>query len=401
MFFESIATLRLNKLRTGLAILGIVIGIGSVIALVSLGQSSQKSVQSNIESLGSNLLTISPSRARDGAVRGMQGSTTTLTSADADAIKNSLGMSSVKTVSPEYSGRSQVVTGSSNTNTSVIGVTPSYLAVHSIAIASGTFISQKDNSSTSRVAVLGPTTANDLFGDNSTPIGQTIRIAGKNFTVVGVTKSKGGSAESRDDRIFIPLSTAQKVVFGAKSLSSISVEAKSSELMNTAANEIGYLLMARHKITDISKADFSIMSQEDILSTVSSITGTFTSLLSGIAAISLLVGGIGIMNIMLVTVTERTREIGLRKALGAKKKTIISQFLLESVILTFVGGFVGIIFGIAAAFIYSKVNSSIFYISPGSIILAFAVSAAIGVIFGYYPAKRASNLQPIEALRYE
>jgi putative ABC transport system permease protein len=399
-FIESIGMLRLNKMRTGLAILGIIIGIGSVIALVSLGQSSQQAVTSRIQSLGSNLLTVSPARSRSGMVSGAA-QTTTLSNADATAIGTSSKITTVKTVSPEYSGRSQVVTGENNTNTTVIGATSTYTSVHSLTIESGSFITTRDVTSMTRVAVLGPTTVTDLFGEGNNPIGQSIRIGSQYFTVIGVTKSKGGSGISQDDRIYVPLSTAQKLLFGAKNLTSIAVEAKSADDMDAAVNEIGYLLLSRHKIKEATKADFTIQSQEDILSTASSITGTFTSLLTGIAAISLLVGGIGIMNIMLVTVTERTREIGLRKALGAKKKTIVTQFLMESVILTFVGGILGIIFGILASLIYAKLNSSMFYISVSSMVLAFLVSAAIGIIFGWYPARKASNLQPIEALRYE
>lgn len=399
-FIDSIGMLKLNKMRTGLAILGIVIGIGSVIALVSLGQSTQQSITSSIQSLGSNLLTISPSRQRTGMIQGSTQSTT-LTNADATAIETSSSITNVKTVSPEYSNRAQVVTGENNTNTTIIGATPAYLSVHNVTVESGAFITTKDVTSQTRVAVLGPTTVTNLFGDRVNPLGQSIRIGSQYFTVIGVTKSKGGSGVSQDDRIFVPLSTAQKIIFGAKNLSSISVEAKSADVMVDAANEIGYLLLSRHKINEISKADFTIMSQEDILSTASSITGTLTSLLTGIAAISLLVGGIGIMNIMLVTVTERTREIGLRKALGAKKKTIVTQFLMESVILTFVGGILGIILGVLVSYIYSRVNSSTFFISISSVGIAFAVSAAIGILFGWYPARRASNLQPIEALRYE
>lgn len=402
LFIESISTLRLNKMRTGLAMLGIIIGIGSVIALVSLGQSSQKAVQSQIQSLGSNLLTISPNFQRSGMVRGIS-STTTLTKKDADAILSSGSVTTVKSVSPEYSSRSQIVTGENNTNTTVMGATSAYLEVHNIEIASGSFITQHDIDSMTRVVVLGPTVVEDLFDDsNYDPVGETIRIGGQNFTVIGVTVAKGSTGmESQDDRVYVPLTTAQKQLFGVNHLSSISVVANSSDVMDQAVNEIGYLLMARHKITDTSKVDFRIMNQEDILSTATEVSGTFTTLLSGVAAISLVVGGIGIMNIMLVTVTERTREIGLRKALGAKKKTIIYQFLMESALLTFVGGIIGIIIGILVSYVYALANASIFTVSLGSIVLAFVVSVAIGIIFGWYPARRASNLQPIEALRYE
>ena len=402
VFVEGIIMLRLNKMRTGLAMLGIIIGIGSVIALMSIGQASQKAVQARIQSLGSNLLTISPSSQRSGMVRGAS-NVTTLTLKDAQAIASSDQVSTIKSVSPEYSGRLQIVTGENNTNTSVIGVEPVYTEVHNLSMASGEFISEQQVNSAAKVAVLGPTVVEDLFGDSSyDAIGEVIRINGQNFTVVGITESKGSSGmESLDSRVYVPLTTAQKQLFGANYLTSIAVEASSAEVMDQAVNEIGYLLMARHKITDTSKVDFRIQNQEDILSTATEVSGTMTALLSGVAAISLLVGGIGIMNIMLVTVTERTREIGLRKALGAKKKTIITQFLTESVILTFAGGIVGIMAGTLTAYIYARANSSIFTVSPGSVLLAFVVSVAIGILFGWYPARRAANLQPIEALRYE
>ncbi len=399
---EAGRTLTVNKLRTGLAMLGIVIGIGSVIALVSLGQSSQASVSNQIQSLGANLLTISPGSQRGGFVQGGVGSATTLTLADAEAILTSPTITNVANVSPEYSKRAQVTTAGKNTNTSITGVRSTYSTIHKVDVSEGVFITDSDDTRQAKVAVLGPTTVSNLFGDNVNPIGQSIRIQGQSFKVVGVTASKGGTGfGNADDVIYVPLSTAMKSLFGSTSLSSIAVEAKSAEVMTAAQDEVGYLLLDRHKIASVADADFSIFSQNDILSTASSVTGTFTALLSGIAAISLIVGGIGIMNIMLVTVTERTREIGLRKALGAKKKNIIAQFLIESIILTFVGGLIGMGIGILASFIISKVISLPFTISIGSIALAIGVSGAIGILFGWYPAQKAANLQPIEALRYE
>lgn len=394
--------LAINRMRTGLAILGIVIGIGSVIALLSMGEASKRAVQSQIQSIGSNLLTVSPGFQSSGGVRGAAGGATTLMLEDAEAIETSSKVTTVKNVSPEYSSRSQVVAGRNNTNTQVVGVTPVYTEVRKISLSSGVFITQQNLTSMSKVAVLGSTVVEDLFDEGVNPVGQTIRIQGKNFQVIGVTKSKGGSGmNNQDDQIYVPLTTAQKQLFGVKHLSSIALEAKSEEVMTEAQNQVGYLLLERHKISEVANTDFRIMSQADILETASEVAGTFTSMLAGIAAISLIVGGIGIMNIMLMSVTERTREIGLRKALGAKKKMIISQFLVESMILTFAGGIIGIIFGIIGFYFYTKINDSTFVVSPNSVLLAFLVSAGIGILFGWYPAQKAANLQPIEALRYE
>jgi len=402
LVIESVGTLTLNKMRTGLASLGIVIGIGSVIALLSLGQGTQQAIQTQIQSLGSNLLTVQPGSVREGGVQGAAGGRTTLTLDDAKAIAASTQITTVTKVSPEVSRRSQVTTGKSNTNTQIVGVTPVYAQVHKVSVETGSFITDQQVTAMSKVAVVGPQVVSDLFGENADPIGQNIRIGQQTLKVIGVTVSKGGSGfMNQDDMIYVPLSTAQKQLFGINYLNSIALEATNENVMTDAQNEIGYFLLSRHKISDPTKADFSIMSQADILNTASAMTSTFTALLSGIAAISLLVGGIGIMNIMLVTVTERTREIGLRKALGAKKRIITLQFLIESIILTFTGGILGIGVGILTSYIISKIISTTFIISFQAIFLAFAVSAGIGIIFGWYPAHRASELQPIEALRYE
>ena len=400
---EALSALTVNKLRTGLATLGIVIGIGSVIALVSLGEATQQSIQDRIKALGSNLLTVNPGAQNTGGVRGAAGGGTSLTLDDAKVIENSSGqVDTINAVSPEFQRRIQVTTGKNNTNVQVIGVTPAYLGVHKFEVESGSFITQRDVDSMTKVAVVGPQVVADLFGDGANAVGQTIRISGQSFNIIGVTVSKGGTGfQNQDSLIFVPLSTAQKQLFGADYLTSIALEAKSPEVMVDAQNQVGYLLLSRHKLNDPTQADFSIFSQQDILNTASSATGTFTTLLSGIAAISLLVGGIGIMNIMLVTVTERTREIGLRKALGAKKSTINLQFLIESVILTFAGGILGMILGIGTSFLVSNLTSSPFVISPLAILLAIGVSVGVGILFGWYPAQKAANLQPIEALRYE
>ncbi|MBL7078418.1 ABC transporter permease [Candidatus Shapirobacteria bacterium] len=406
LVLESFSTLALNKVRTGLAMLGVVIGIGSVIALVSLGQASQRLIEDQIKTLGSNLLTVSPGAQRSGGIRGAAGGGQTLTYDDAKAIITSPQITTVKKVSPEYSGREQIVAGRNNTNTQVVGVTPEYTEVRNTGVSSGFFISQQNLDGMSKVAVLGPQTALDLFGPPAgggvDPVGKDIRIKGLTFRVVGITVSKGGSGfMNLDDRVFVPLTTAQKQLFGVDYLSSISIEVVNQDVMVEAQNQVGYLLLERHKLKDPAQADFSIMSQADIIGTATEVTGTFTTLLSGIAAISLMVGGIGIMNIMLVTVTERTREIGLRKALGAKKKIVNAQFLLEAVMVTFVGGLIGVVLGVGVAYALSRSMGLPFALSVPSILLAFGVSAAIGVLFGWYPAQKAANLAPIEALRYE
>lgn len=403
LFKTSLEALSLNKTRTALATLGIVIGIAAVITLMSLGQASQKAVESQIQSLGSNLLTVISGSFRPGDFRSASGTATTLTLDDAKAIVNSGKVTGVRNVSAEIQRREAVTAGRKSTNTAVVGVLPNYREVRNVTLESGTFISEADNGSLAKVAVLGPTTASNLFGDTGNAVGKSIRINKVAFKVIGVITPKGGAGfgGNQDDTILIPLSTAQKQLFGVTYVGSVSIEVADPKQMDAVRDQIGYLLIARHKISDPANADFTIFSQADVLSTINQVTGTFTALLSGIAAISLLVGGIGIMNIMLVTVVERTREIGLRKALGATKKAVISQFLIESAILTIAGGILGMILGTALSFIISKLINLPFTLSPVSVLLAVGVSGAIGIIFGWYPARKAAQLQPIEALRYE
>ena len=399
---ETFFALSANKVRSGLTVLGIVIGISSVIAMTAIGQGAQNSINSSIQSIGSNLVLVMPSfqRGVGTQVSAGRGSARTLTQADADAIKNELTLA--KAVAPEISSRYQIAAKGTNTNTQVVGTVSSYPEVRNIQIDSGSFISDQNVQGLSKVAVLGPTTASDLFGSSTDPIGQTIRINKIDFRVIGVTKSKGGTGfGSQDDIIFVPLSTAQRFLAGDTYVTTISVEADNQSDMATIQQQITDLLLQRHNISNSSLADFQVLNQSDIVSAASSVTNTFTILLASIASISLVVGGIGIMNMMLTTVTERTREIGLRKAIGAKKNDISWQFLSESVMLTFFGGIMGVIFGWLLAFgvtYFAGISTSV---SFSSILLAFGVSAAIGIIFGYYPARRAASLNPIEALRYE
>jgi putative ABC transport system permease protein len=402
LFEETYSALTANKSRSFLTILGIVIGIGSVIAMISIGQGAKGTIESSIESLGSNLIMIMPGFQRSAGfqVNSGRGSAQTLTSDDADAIGSEV--TSIKAVASEVSSRYQITAKGTNTNTQIVGVTAVYADVRNIEVEQGVFISDQNVQNSSKVAVLGPITRDDLFGENSSPIGQTIRIKGMEFKVIGILKTKGGTGfGSQDDRMFIPVSTAQKFLTGNESVSLINVQVQDQSLMAMAQNEITALLLSRHKISDPQLADFSIMNQADIISSASSITDTLTILLGSIAGISLIVGGIGIMNMMLTTVTERTREIGLRKAIGAKKKDIGTQFLTEAVMLTLIGGVIGVFIGWLFSLAISKFGNINTSISLFSVILGFGVSAAIGIIFGYYPARRASKLNPIEALRYE
>lgn len=402
LFQETYFALMANKARSGLTVLGIVIGIGSVIAMISIGQGSQKTIQSNIQSLGSNLILVMPGAQRGPGMQISQGRGTSQTLTLEDAVAISSEITEVKNIAPEVSSRYQITAKGTNTNTSVIGTMPAYPEVRNMAINDGSFISDQQITSKAKVAVLGPAVRDDLFGVDSFPIGQSIKIRNIEFKIIGVTKAKGGSGFSnQDDTIFIPITTAQQFLTGSNNVSTISIQAKDQKTMPQLQQEITDLLLIRHNITNSAMADFSILNQTDIVSAASSVSKTFTILLGSVAAISLIVGGIGIMNMMLTTVTERTREIGLRKAIGAKKKDISLQFLSEAILLTLIGGIVGIIIGWLASFAVYKFAGITTEVSITSVALAFGVSGGIGVLFGYYPARRAANLNPIEALRYE
>ena len=404
-FNETITALTANKTRSGLTILGIVIGISSVIAMVSIGTGASNSISSSVNSLGSNLLQISPGaqQSRGFGMSSGRGNAKTLTQADADALATEV--SGVSAVASEVSGRYQITAKGTNTNTSVNGVTPSYADIRNVQVAEGSFITESQNDGASKVAVLGPTTMQDLFGEEAVAadvVGQTIRIKSMEFKVVGVTVSKGSSGFSNaDDIIYIPTKTAQRYLSGDKYLSTIDVQAENADVMTTVQADITALLLSRHKISDSTQADFSVLNQADLLSSASSITTTLTYLLAAIGGISLLVGGIGIMNMMLTTVTERTREIGLRKAIGARRSDISRQFLAEAMALTLVGGLIGIVLGWLISFVVNLTGIVSTSVSLTSVVLAFGVSALIGIVFGYYPARRAAGLNPIEALRYE
>lgn len=399
---ETVSALSSNKVRSGLTMLGIIIGISSVIAMIAIGQGAQGSIQSSIQAIGSNLILVTPGMQRGAGIQvsAGRGSARTLTQDDADAITKEVTLA--KAVAPELSGRYQITAKGKNTNTSVVGTTSAYPGVRNMEIDQGAFVSDGHFASLAKVAVLGPTTRDDLFGEGADVAGQTIRIRSIEFKVIGVTKAKGGTGfGSQDDMIFIPLTTAQRFLAGEQYVTTISVQAQDQESMSDLQQQINDLLLARHRISDPTLADFSTLNQADIIATASSITQTFTILLAAIAGISLVVGGIGIMNMMLTTVTERTKEIGLRKAIGAKARDINIQFLLEAIMLTFIGGAIGIFLGWLISFAVQYFGVLQTKVSLMSILLAFGVSAAIGIVFGYYPARRASKLNPIEALRYE
>jgi putative ABC transport system permease protein len=385
------------RLRAILTMLGVIIGVGSIVALVAVAQGATSGITNRIESLGTNLLTVQPGSATSGFVRQAAGSATTLTLGDAKAIA---GVADVAAVAPQVSSQAVVVAGTKNSTTSVVGTTPDYLAVRTYSIWQGSFLTSVANDSALRVAVLGSTTADDL-GLGADAIGRDILVNGIPFRVVGILQAKGSSGPfSQDDQVLIPIKTAQRYFVSGDTVRSIAVSVSSSAATSVASGRITALLEQRHG-TNGTNDDFNITNQAQLLDTFSSVTGLLTLLLAGIASISLIVGGIGIMNIMLVSVRERTREIGIRKAVGARGSDILLQFLVEALVLSLAGGLIGIVIGVAASAVIAQLAGWGFTFSPITVVVAVGFSLAVGVIFGVWPARQAARLDPITALRYE
>lgn len=403
MFAESIIIaldgLRANKMRAMLTMLGIIIGVGAVIAMVSIGMGVQDKVSSSIAGLGSNLLVVTPGASNAGGSRQAAGSGITLNEKDALAIVQEVP--GVNLAAPTVQRSYQVVFGNQNWTTSVQGATPDIMGVRSYSIAEGDFFTSQDIETRARVAVLGKTVAENLF-NGGTPIGQTIRINNAPFLVVGVLAAKGESmGGNQDDTVIIPLKTAQERLMGITYVQSINIQATGTDVINQAQADVTALLRARHKLAGTTPDDFTVRNMVAIMETADQTTSMITALLGVVASLSLLVGGIGIMNIMLVSVTERTREIGIRKALGARYSNILVQFLIEAVVISVAGGLLGIALGIGASYAVSSIAGWKTVISSIAIIVAFCFSVMIGLFFGIYPARKAALLDPIDALRYE
>ena len=388
----ALSRLATSRMRAVLTMLGVIIGVGSIVALVAVAQGATSGITDRIAGLGTNLLTVSPGASRTGFTRGALGSATTLTMDDAVALTSVAGVAALE---PEVSTSKVVIAGPQNLTTTIVGTTPSYPEVRSFTVWQGTFLNQAAVDQSLRVAVLGSTTADDL-GLGAEAIGTDVTIGGYPFRVIGILQPKG----TNDDQVLVPLTTAQRYFVSGDKVRSIGVSVASSEQIDTTQALMTALLEQRHGTTGTTD-DFTIQSQAQLLSTFSSVTGLLTVLLGGIASISLVVGGIGIMNIMLVSVRERTREIGIRKAIGARGTDILLQFLIEALVLSLTGGLIGIAVGVAASAVISTIAGWGFVFSPATVIVAVGFSLLVGVVFGVWPARQAARLDPITALRWE
>ena len=402
MLGESWRAMGANRLRTLLTMLGMVIGVGAVVLMMSIGQGAQYAIQQSISAMGSNLFVLLSGSSTSGGVRSGGGGNLTLTVADADAIAELPG---VQAVAPIHPGNAQIVYGPNNWNTSVLGTTPDYLEVRSWPVVEGAGFTDSDVRSATRVALIGKTAAQNLFGDED-PVGKTLRIRQSPFVVLGLlgTKGQGMDGRDQDDTIIIPLTTAQRKVFGSQFPGTVRmtmVQTTTQEVMPQVETAMTQLLRQRHRIREGMDNDFFLRNLTAVADSAAESTRVMSLLLGAIASISLLVGGIGIMNIMLVSVTERTREIGIRLAIGARERDILLQFLLEAIIISVAGCCIGVLVGIGGALLVNMLSDTAVIISWMSVLIAFGVAAATGVFFGFYPAKKAAQLDPIEALRYQ
>lgn len=392
----AIRSLAQNRMRTSLTALGMVIGVAAVVAVLAVGEGAQSSVEGRIRALGTNLLYVRPSFGRSGGVR--SGRVETLTRADARAIASLPGVSAV---APEVSGSAQIRHREVNQNASVLGVTPAYLSVRALEVSAGLGFDAADDVQRRRVAIIGANVATDLFGHEQ-PLGARIQILGISFRVIGVLAAKGDAGySSPDDTVLVPLGTHQGVLFGQDHLTSISVQATNEGEALVVQERIEQLLRLRHRLRADEEDDFSVRSQTEMLETFGAITSTFTVLLGGVAAVSLLVGGIGIMNIMLVSVRERTREIGVRMAVGARRRDILLQFLVEAVVVSLFGGLVGLALGYLLALLIARFGGWETVVPLYAVVMSIGVSVGVGLVFGVGPARRAARLDPVEALRHE
>ncbi|MEI7912120.1 MAG: ABC transporter permease [Verrucomicrobiota bacterium] len=398
--FIALRALRRNKMRSALTALGIIIGVASVVAMVAVGNGAQARITSQVAALGQNLLTVFAGSRHSGGVSSGLGSASAITLADADAIRREVA--DVVALSPEISSTAQAIANGRNWSTSIVGEAPDYLKIRDWKLAAGSMFTEREVSGAAKVAVIGSKTAHELFGPLN-PISQTVRVNNIPFVIIGLlaTKGAGMGGQNQDDRIIIPYTTAMRRITGDRYLRSVSVQIVSAERMEVAQQQIVSLLRQRHRLTAGQPDDFNIFNQKEIADTVKSISTVITLLLGSISGISLVVGGIGIMNIMLVSVTERTREIGIRIAVGAQPSAIKLQFLIEAITLSLFGGLLGVLLGVGASRMVEVFADFKAIVSTGSILLAFSVSFVIGVFFGFYPACKAAALDPIEALRYE
>jgi len=401
LFRIAIRALIRNKLRAFLTMLGIIIGVASVIAMLAIGEGSKQKMRKQISSMGTNMVMVMPNMQRRGGVSLGSSSSVALKYSDVVALRNE--STAISSVSPEIRASGQVIYSNQNTQTTIYGVSEEYLGIKKLEILSGRFFNANEIKNMSKVCILGQTVVENLFGAGADPVGQSIRIKNLPFQIIGVLKDKGesGMGQDQDDLILAPYTTVQRRLAAIDYINGIYASAISEEKSPAAIAEVEEILRRTHKLKESAENDFRVMSQSELLKTITSITDIMTYLLGAIAGISLLVGGIGIMNIMFVSVTERTREIGLRMSIGGRGKDIMKQFLAESIILSILGGMLGVIFGYLLARLAGSLMSSQAIVKTQSVVLAFAVCFVIGVFFGWYPARKAANLNPIDALRYE